>query len=110
MGYQDAFNAFVADSYSATAGGAPEGTAEVRRRPARGARDRRSAGVGGIRILGGGRRMSENTAAEQTAAPILTASGLSKSFFGVTVLHDVGIELLSVWQVRRCSPCQRRYP
>ncbi|MET1020003.1 MAG: ATP-binding cassette domain-containing protein, partial [Microterricola sp.] len=37
--------------------------------------------------------MSENTAAEQAAAPILTASGLSKSFFGVTVLHDVGIEL-----------------
>lgn len=48
--------------------------------------------------------MSEQNTADQNAAgqatavqsltPILTATGLSKSFFGVTVLNDVGIELL----------------
>lgn len=31
---------------------------------------------------------------EQNATPILTATGLSKSFFGVTVLNNVGLELM----------------
>ena len=100
MGYQDAFNAFVADAYAAIGGSPPDGLPgfddglrAVRVTEA-------VLGLRGIRLMGRGGRMTDvnetarpGAGALAEAEPVLVAEGLEKSFFGVQVLHGVGLTL-----------------
>ena len=123
QGYQDAFNAFVADSYAAVAGREPGRAAAVRGRPARRPGHGRGDRLGRVRHLDrdGSERMTDSTGTRsrdaRTRSPCSPASGpTSRSRRSRKYASEWGydgLEIacsgdhLDVWRRRRTTPTCR---
>ena len=96
QGYNDCFDAFVADAYAAAVTGeVPDGLPELPRRPARRAHHRRGARLRAHRVLGRRARRGRphGGVGRWLISTLLQMQGIRKWFVGVEVLHGVDLDL-----------------